>query len=68
MQTPRICFLGAFAALMAFPAMATAVEPPPSAPTEIVAAAPQGTHLLVFKASGDQVDADAVALFETSPD
>ncbi|PTR30930.1 uncharacterized protein DUF4189 [Luteibacter sp. OK325] len=68
MQTPRICFLSALAALMAFPAMSKAAEPPPNAPAEIVAAAPQGTHLLVFKASGDQVDANAVAVFETSPD
>ncbi|PTR30928.1 uncharacterized protein DUF4189 [Luteibacter sp. OK325] len=68
MVNPRISFLGAFAFLMAFPAMSKTAEPTPSAPAEIVASAPQGTHLLAFKASGDQVDADAVAVFETPPD
>lgn len=68
MVSPRICFLGAFAALMAFPAISKTAEPPLSAPAEVLAAAPQGTHLLAFKTSGDQVNADAVAVFETPPD
>jgi Domain of unknown function (DUF4189) len=68
MVNPRIFFLGTFAALMAFPVMSKTAEPPPSAPAEVVAAAPQGTRLLAFKSSGDQVDADAVAVFETPPD
>jgi Domain of unknown function (DUF4189) len=38
----------------------------PTAPTEIAAAAPAGTHLIFFKASGDATAADAVAVYETS--
>jgi hypothetical protein len=65
MVKPRISFLGALAALIAFQALSKTAEPPLSAPTEVATAAPQGTHLLAFKTSGDQVDADAVAVFET---
>jgi hypothetical protein len=68
MVNPRTGFLSAVAVLMAFPAMSATTPAPPSAPAEVVAAAPHGTRLLAFKTSGDQVDADAVAVFETSPD
>ncbi|HEX7814574.1 DUF4189 domain-containing protein [Dyella sp.] len=39
-----------------------------SAPAEVTAAAPKGTHLVFFRASGEQVGADAVAVFETAAD
>jgi hypothetical protein len=68
MVKPQSTLLGAFAALIAFQAMSKTAESPLSAPTEVVAAAPEGTHLLAFKASNDQADADAVAVFETTPD
>lgn len=41
---------------------------PPTAPAEVLAAAPPGTTLLAFSASGDQPNADAIAVFETEPD
>ena len=68
MVSLRICFVSAFATLTAFPTLSKSAEPPPSPPTEVVAAAPQSTRLLAFKTSGDQVNADAVAVFETPPD
>lgn len=64
----RIFSLGILAALVGSPAMSMPPSPPPAAPAEVIAAAPQGTHLLAFKTSGDQADADAVAVFETAPD
>ena len=66
MVNPRRSFLGVLAVLMAAPAMSTTATP--SAPTEVVAAAPRDTKLIAFKTSGDQVDANAVAVFETPPD
>lgn len=59
------------AALMLTTAPAFAATPPkapPSAPAEVMEAAPAGTTLLSFATSGDQPDADAVAVFETAPD
>jgi hypothetical protein len=41
---------------------------PPAAPAEVTAAAPPGTTLLAFSASGEQPNADAVAVFQTAPD
>jgi hypothetical protein len=64
----RIFSLGILAALVGSPAMSMPPSPPPAAPAEVIAAAPQGTHLLAFKTSGDQADADAVAVFEAAPD
>jgi len=64
----RIFSLGILAALVGSPAMSMPPSPPPTAPAEVIAAAPQGTHLLAFKTSGDQADADAVAVFEAAPD
>jgi Domain of unknown function (DUF4189) len=64
----RICLLGAFVALTSYPAMSKSAEPPPATPLEVVAAAPQGTRLLAFTASGDQPNADALAVFEAPPD
>ncbi|UPG84676.1 DUF4189 domain-containing protein [Luteibacter aegosomatis] len=39
-----------------------------AAPPEIVAAVPSGAHLVAFKKSGDQMGADAVAVYETTAD
>lgn len=61
MKTPLL------AALLALPIGAMA-SPPPSAPPEVLSAAPKGTTLLFFAISGDQPNADAAAVFETAPD
>lgn len=68
MVSLRIFTLVCLATLIASPAMSKAADPPATAPAEVMAAAPQGTHLLAFKTSGDQADADAVAVFEAAPD
>jgi hypothetical protein len=68
MVNPRTFLFGALAAFSALPVLAIPAGPRASAPSEVVSSAPQGTHLLAFKASGAQVDADAVAVFETPPD
>lgn len=39
-----------------------------SAPAEVIAAAPANMTLLSFASSGDQTNADALAVFETAPD
>jgi hypothetical protein len=64
----RIFSLGILTTLVGSPAMSMPPEPPPTAPVEVVGAAPQGTHLLAFKTSGVQADANAVAVFEGEPD
>ncbi|HEY9130708.1 MAG TPA: DUF4189 domain-containing protein [Dyella sp.] len=61
---PRLLF-AAFAATMSLPSLADTLPP---APPEIAASAPAGTSLIAFKTSGDGPDADAVAIYETSPD
>jgi hypothetical protein len=61
----------ALAALTMVAAPAFASPPPkavPSAPAEVAATGPAGTSLLSFTSSGDQPNADAVAVFETAPD
>jgi hypothetical protein len=60
----------ALAALMmtTAPAFASSPSGQPVAPTEVTAAAPAGTTLLSFASSGEQSNADAVAVFETAPD
>jgi hypothetical protein len=66
----RIFRLAAMA-LMVTTAPAFATSPSkavPSAPAEVTTAAPKGTTLLSFATSGDQPNADAVAVFETTPD
>ncbi|MDR6935318.1 DUF4189 domain-containing protein [Luteibacter sp. 3190] len=66
----RISRLAAVA-LMVTTAPAFATSPskaPPSAPVEVTAAAPEGTTLLWFGSSGNQPNADAMAVFETAPD
>lgn len=55
------------AAMLSLPPLAMA-SPPPSAPPEVMAAAPKGTTLLFFASSGNQSNADAAAVFETTPD
>jgi hypothetical protein len=56
-------------AMIASPAFAApAAKTPPLAPPEVTAAAPPGTSLLFFAASGDQPAADAAAVFETVQD
>lgn len=55
------------ATLLALPLLAM-VSPPPSAPPEVMAAAPKDATLLFFKTSGNQANADAAAVFETAPD
>lgn len=50
----------------AFAASASKGTPP--APPEVAETAPTGTTLVSFTTSGDQPDADAVAVFETAPD
>src|ERR1700754_3635922 len=51
------------------PAFAAPSAPaPPTAPAEVTAAAPPGTTLLAFSASGEQPNADAMAVFETAAD
>jgi|GEM_PF-2487911 len=47
---------------------APTAKTPPTAPAEVLAAAPHNTTLLAFSASGDQPNADAMAVFETGPD
>jgi Domain of unknown function (DUF4189) len=64
----RVFTLGFLSTLVALPGMSKASDPLPTAPAEVMAAAPQGTHLLAFKTSGDQADADAIAVFESVPD
>lgn len=64
-------FRFALAGLMMTAAPAFASPPskaPPSAPSEVTAAAPSGTALLSFASSGEQPNADAAAIFETAPD
>lgn len=39
-----------------------------TAPAEVAGAAPAGTHLVYYKASGSQPDADAVAVYEAAAD
>ncbi|WP_161805590.1 DUF4189 domain-containing protein [Frateuria defendens] len=56
------------AALMAAASLSFAAQSSPKAPAEVIAAAPAGATLLAFSASGDAPDADAAAVFETSPD
>jgi hypothetical protein len=68
MVNSRTYLLGTFAALAAFSVVSKSAPPPPSAPAEVLAAAPLGTHLLAFNTSGNQLDADAAAVFETLPD
>lgn len=68
MVTPRAFTFGVLAALLAFPALSKSPAPAPTAPAEVIAAGPKDTRLLAFKTSGDQPDADAVAVFETAPD
>jgi uncharacterized protein DUF4189 len=68
MVNPRAFTFGILAALLAFPALSKSPAPAPTAPAEVIAAAPKDTRLLAFKTSGDQPDADAVAVFETAPD
>jgi hypothetical protein len=65
MTTP-LRFLSAALALLV-PVMALGATPP-AAPAEVTAAAPSGTTLLAFSASGEQPNADAMAVFETAPD
>lgn len=62
--------LAAAAALLAVSVSAYATTPPasPSAPPEVIAAAPAGTTILAFATSGDQPTADAAAVFESAPD
>ncbi|MDQ0010329.1 hypothetical protein J2T07_002519 [Luteibacter jiangsuensis] len=52
-------------ALASSPAFALQ-ETPISAPAEVEALSPTGMHLIFFKTSGDQPDADAAAVFETN--
>lgn len=64
-------FRMALAALVLTAPLAFASPPPkatPPVPAEVMAAAPAGTSLLSFTSSGDQANADAVAVFETKPD
>ena len=61
----------ALLALLACPATALAAPSSkalPPAPAEILSAAPKNATLLSFASSGDQPNADAVAVFETQPD
>lgn len=61
----------ALAALVMATAPAFASPPPkaiPTAPPEVTASGPAGTTLLSFASSGEQPNADAVAVFETAPD
>jgi hypothetical protein len=56
-------------AMTSCPAIAAASsKAPPTAPAEVVSRAPAGTTLLWFGSSGNQPDADAMAVFETGPD
>jgi hypothetical protein len=47
---------------------ATPSKTPPVVPAEVASTAPAGTTLLWFGSSGNQPDADAMAVFETGPD
>lgn len=69
-RTSRRVLIGFMMALS--PAYASpqphSAAPAPSAPPEVAATAPAGTTLLSFASSGNQANADAVAVFETAPD
>lgn len=61
----------ALSALMMITGPVLATTPPkapPTAPAEVASTAPAGTTLLWFGSSGNQSDADAMAVFETGPD
>lgn len=55
-------------AMTAAPVFASSPSKPPLAPPEVMAAAPAGTTLMSFASSGEQSNADAMAVFETAPD
>lgn len=56
-------------AMTSCPAFAAASsKAPPAAPAEVASTAPAGTTLIWFGSSGNQPDADAIAVFGTSPD
>ncbi|SKB91295.1 DUF4189 domain-containing protein [Luteibacter sp. 22Crub2.1] len=65
-MTSPLRLLSAALALLV-PVMALGATPP-AAPAEVTAAAPPGTTLLAFSSSGEQPNADAVAVFQTAPD
>lgn len=62
--------MAAATALLAVSVSAFAATPPssPSAPPEVIAAAPAGTTIVAFATSGGQPNADAAAVFESTPD
>lgn len=64
----KVAFCALNIAMTAAVAMPALADTPPRTPTEVIAAAPPGTTLLAYQASGPQSGATSVAVYESTPD